>query len=154
MENENKYLNSELHMMKEQLETTKQQLNANAQYMRSSWMLEISGIPTSKDEDSKGIVCKLARLVKTQDFSMDQIDVVHRISSKPAAPIIVLFYKKNDRNNFYEQKGKRRRILSTNTKVTQWKEKFKLEKMRVVTIWLSRAKVLFKKFFRLYRFEL
>ena len=43
-------------MMKKQLETTKQQVNANAQFMHSSWMLEISGIPTPKDEDTKGII--------------------------------------------------------------------------------------------------
>ena len=104
LEKENKHLNSELHMMKEQLETTKQQLNANAQYMRSSWILEISGIPTLKDEDTKDIVYKLASLAKMQDFSKDQVDVAHRTSSKSTAPIIVLFYKKSDRNHFYEQK--------------------------------------------------
>ena len=72
--------------------------------MRSSWILEISGIPTLKDENSKGIVYKLASLSKMQDFSKDQVDVAHRTSSKSTAPIIVLFYKKNDRNHFYEQK--------------------------------------------------
>ena len=56
-------------------------------------MLEISRIPTSKGEDTKGIVCKLASLAKMQDFSKDQIDVAHRTSSKSTAPIIVLFYK-------------------------------------------------------------
>ena len=76
--NENKQLNSEMHMIKEQLEITKQQLNGNFQYMRSSWMLEISRIPTSKDEDTKGIVCKLASLAKMQDFSKDKIDVAQR----------------------------------------------------------------------------
>ena len=69
-------------------------------------MLEISGIPTSKDGDTKRIVCKLASLAKMQGFSKDQIDVAHRTSSKSTAPIIVLFYKENDRNNFYEQKYK------------------------------------------------
>ena len=112
LENESKHLNSELHMMKEQLEATKQQLNANSQYMRSSWMLEISGIPASKDEDTKGIVCKLASLAKMQDFPIDQIDVAHRTSSKSTAPIIVLFYKKNDRNNFYKQKYKLKTLRS------------------------------------------
>ena len=99
-------------MMKEQLEKTKQQLNANAQYMRSSWMLEISGIRTSKDEDTKGIVCKLASLAKMQDFSKDQIDVAHRTSPKSTVPIIVLFYKNNDRNNFYGKKYKLKTLRS------------------------------------------
>ena len=64
-------------------------------------MLEIFRIPTSKDEDTKGIVCKLASLAKMQGFSRDQID---RTSSKSAAQIIVIFHKKSDRNNFFEQK--------------------------------------------------
>ena len=51
--------------------------------MRSSWMLEICGILTSKDEE--GIVCKLASLAKMQDFSKNQIDVAHKTSSKPSA---------------------------------------------------------------------
>lgn len=43
-------------------------------------MLEIFRIPTSKDEGTKGIVCKLASLVKMQDFSKDHIDVaLHNI---------------------------------------------------------------------------
>ena len=98
--NENKQLNSELHMIKEQLEITNQQLNGNFQYMRSSWMLEISRIPTSKDEDTKGIVCKLASLAKMQDFSKEKIDVAHRTSSKTTAPVTVIFYKKNGSNDF------------------------------------------------------
>ena len=75
-------------------------------------MLEISGIPISKDEDTKGIVCKLASLAKMQDFSKDQIDVAHRTSPKSAAPIIVLFYKNSDRNNFYEKKCKLKTLKS------------------------------------------
>lgn len=53
LENENKHLNSELH---------KQLMNANVQYMHSTWMLKIFIIPTSKDEDTKVIVYKLASL--------------------------------------------------------------------------------------------
>ena len=60
----------------------------------------------------KGIICKLASLAKMQDFSKDQIDVAHRTSSKSTAPIIVLFCKKNDRNNFYEQKYKLKTLRS------------------------------------------
>ena len=83
-----------------------------SKYMCSSWMLEISRIPTSNNEDTKAIVCKLASLAKMQDFSKDQIDVAHRTSSKSTAPIIVLFYKKNDRNNFYKQKYKLKTLRS------------------------------------------
>ena len=75
-------------------------------------MLEIFRIPTSKDEGTKGIVCKLASLVKMQDFSKDQIDVAYTTSSKPTAPIIVLFYKKNDRHNFYQQKFKVKTLIA------------------------------------------
>ena len=69
-------------------------------------MLEISGIPTSKDGDTKVIVCKLANLAMMQDFSKDKIDVGHRTSSNLIAPAVVLFYKKNDTNIFFNQEHK------------------------------------------------
>ena len=124
MENENKHLNSELHMMKEQVETIKQQLNVNAKYMRSCWMLEISRIPTFKEKDTKGIVCKLASLAKIQDFSKDQIDVAHRKSSKFTVPFKVLFYKKNDRNNFYQQKYNLKTLRSNQSVMTQQRKNY------------------------------
>ena len=37
-------------------------------------------------------------------FSSNQIDVAHRIFNREATPIIVLFFEKSDRENFYYQK--------------------------------------------------
>lgn len=111
LENENKHLNSELH---------KQLMNANVQYMHSTWMLKIFIIPTSKDEDTKVIVYKLASLA--QDFSKGQIDVAHRISSKPSSQIIVFFHKKKDRKNFFKQRYKvKTHSDQTNSVMTQRK---------------------------------
>ena len=52
------------------------------------------------------VLLEIASLAKMQDFSKDQNDLALTISSKYTAPIIVLFYKKKDRNNFLEQKYK------------------------------------------------
>ena len=76
-------------------------------------MLEIFGIPTSKDEDTKGIVCKLASLATMLDFSKDVTDVVHRTSSKPVAPITVLCYKNSDWNKVFEQRYKMKTLRSS-----------------------------------------
>ena len=56
----------------------------------------------------KGLRRLFFSLAKMQDFSKDQIDVAHRTYD----PIIVVFYKKNDRSNFYEQKYKLKTLRS------------------------------------------
>ena len=99
--------------MKEQLEAAKQQIHSNAQYIHSSWMLEISGILFSKDEDTKGIICKLAGLAKLLNFTSDQINVAHRASPKLMAPIIALFHKNSNPNNFFQQKHKVKTLSSS-----------------------------------------
>ena len=78
-------------------------LNKLAQYHRSSCMLEISGIPRRKQEDAIKLVEKVAQKAKIKDFHREQI-VAHRTSASSSAPIIILFNKKLDRNNFFKQK--------------------------------------------------
>ena len=70
-------------------------------------MLELSNIPVQdKNENSVSILCKVAELAKIDNFHRNQIDVVHQASKNKMASIIVLFYKKSYRQNFYFQKKK------------------------------------------------
>ena len=59
-----------------------------------------------KNENSVDIVCKVVELVRIDNFHRNQTDVAHRTSKNKMASIIVLFYKKSDRQNFYFQKKK------------------------------------------------
>ena len=59
-----------------------------------------------KNEHSVDIVCKVVELVRIDNFHRNQTDVAHRTSKNKMASIIVLFYKKSDRQNFYFQKKK------------------------------------------------
>ena len=48
--------------------------------MRSSWMLEVSGIPYQKNENSQQLIKKLVELTNITNFHVAQIDVLHRTS--------------------------------------------------------------------------
>ena len=75
-------------------------------------MIEIAGIPYRKEENYIQLISKLAELAEITNFNKNQIDLVHRTSAKPTAPIIILFNKKSDRINFYNQRKKRKKFRS------------------------------------------
>ena len=107
LKKENTLLDSTIKNVRLELEAVKEKENENAQYIRSSFMLELSNIPVQdKNENSVNIACKVAELAKIDNFHRNQIDVAHRTSKNKMASIIVLFYKKSDRQNFYFQKKK------------------------------------------------
>ena len=104
---ENALLNSTIQNVRLELEAVKEKQNENAQYIRSSFMLELPNISVQdKNENSVDIVCKVAELAKIDNFRRNQIDAAHRTSKNKMASIIVLFYKKSDRQNFYFQMKK------------------------------------------------
>ena len=107
LKEENALLNSTIKSVRLELETVKEKENENAQYIRSSFMLELSNIPVQgNNENSVEIICKVADLVKINNFHRNQINVAHRTSKNKMASIIVLFLKKSDRQNFYSQRKK------------------------------------------------
>ena len=79
-------------------------------------MVEKSGIPHKKGEDSLNLINQLANLANITDFDISQIDLAHRTSPNESAPIIILFITKRDRLNFYNQKKKLFKITSNNFK--------------------------------------
>ena len=97
MFSENQRLHNEIKALYQNLEKNQTEINKLAQYNRSSFMLELSGIP---------LVNKTAVVDGICNFDVNQIDIAHRVSERGTAPIIVLFNRKTDRNNFYRQKKK------------------------------------------------
>ena len=85
----------------------KVQTNHLGWYIGSLWMIEIAGIPYDKEEKCiQLIISKLAELVEITNFNKNQIDLAHRTSTNTTAPVIMLFNKKSDRINFYNQREK------------------------------------------------
>ena len=75
------------------------EVNRLTQYNRSSFMLEISGIPFNKNENKSNIIQKIVMLTKIIyiDSDVTQVDVAHRTSKRPNAPTILSFNKKSDK---------------------------------------------------------
>ena len=81
--------------------------------MRSSWMLEVSGIPYRKNEDCQQLIQKIVELTNITNFHVAQIDVLHRTSTRENAQIIILFNKKRDGMNFFRQSHKLKSVAES-----------------------------------------
>ena len=93
LKEENVLLNSTIKNVRLELETVKKKKNENTQYIRSSFILELSNILVQgKNENSVEIVFKLAELVEINNFHRNQIDVGHWTLKNKMASIIVLFH--------------------------------------------------------------
>lgn len=106
---DNVQLYKKINSLKTSLEGETIKRNEASQYYRSSFMVEISNLPPNKHghkEDTMDIVTKIAKLANFEDFDTSQIDVVHRLSSNPNSPVIIMFTKKQYRQNFYFQRSK------------------------------------------------
>ena len=62
---ENQRLNADIKDMKAQIQQIKDEINS--QYIRSPWIIEISGIPVKKDKNVYNIN-KIVDLVEIEDF--------------------------------------------------------------------------------------
>ena len=78
LKEENALLNSTINNVRLELESVKEKENENAQYIGSSFMLELPNILVQgKNGNSVEIVCKVVELAKIDDFLRNQIDVAH-----------------------------------------------------------------------------
>ena len=93
---ENVDLKNEISNLKEKSCDNKKQKNHLGQYHRSLWMLETSGIPFTEAEDCRDLITKLVELANITRFNINQIDMIHRTSTKSTAPIIALLTRKTD----------------------------------------------------------
>ena len=96
----------------------KVQTNHLGWYIGSLWMIEIAGIPYDKEEKCiQLIISKLAELVEITNFNKNQIDLAHRTSTNTTTPVIMLFNKKSDRINFYNQREKIKKLKSSHFQI-------------------------------------
>ena len=110
---DNTRLHHELNNMKSVVNDNGIEVNRLAQYNSSSFMLEISGTPFSKNENLSNIIQKIVLLTKITDFDITQVDAAHRTSKRQNA-LIMLFNKKSDRTNFFKQNNKFQFSLNLN----------------------------------------
>ncbi len=124
-------LKQQLDHVQNDLENEKHARNIDQQYFRSSFFLKVHGVPMQKgeedsigsaegaeDEGKKGrstsannqvsltIIREIFAHADIKDFSEQQVDVCHRTGKYLFSPIIVLFSKKQDRENLFRQRHK------------------------------------------------
>ena len=58
------------------------EVNRLAQYNRSSFMLEIPGIPFNKNKNKSNIIQKIVMLTKITGFDITQVDVTQKAKGK------------------------------------------------------------------------
>ena len=100
LEKENTLLNGRVIQLENELKTETQNRNDLEQYGRRI-MVEISGIPSTVNENCLEIINKIANQTGLINYSPEYVDVVHRLSSKPDSGIIVKFVSRTSRDNFY-----------------------------------------------------
>ena len=110
----------ELIQMKKEIDNLANELNqeritrnVSEQYQRTSYNVKVCGIPIQPDEEYSDstsnlvtlkVVEKIASVCNFKNFDSKQIDVCHRIGNQVFSPIIIKFFKKSDRFNFFNQK--------------------------------------------------
>ena len=91
--------------------------NEESQHYRSDHYIKIVGIPIQNGEEvasdgdvsntaTLGVINSLVQHCGIDRYDNSQVDVCHRIGKDIYSPIIVKFFKKRDRYNFYKQKVK------------------------------------------------
>ena len=100
MFSENQRLHNEIKALYQSQEENQIEINKLAQYNRSSFMLELSGIPQD-DENTIDLVNKTAVVAGICNFDVSQIDIAQY--QKKEHHLLVLFNRKTDRINFYRQ---------------------------------------------------
>ena len=95
--------------------------NIGEQYLRTSLNIKLCGVPAQPGEEiqtknaSNPVTVEVVKQVCQQlDVLLPPpaIDVCHRLSDDPLAPIIIRFMSKNTRFNFVAQKGKFDKVTS------------------------------------------
>ena len=107
LKNKNEQLNNKI---KELERSDKQHMTINnqEQYARRE-MVEVNGIPNVPNENTKEIILNLA---KKMNIKLDppSFDVIHRLSDKDFAPIIIKFSTKTDRDVFNDARSQHKNL--------------------------------------------
>ena len=106
MHRENIQVHAEVNDLVEKSKQNKTLINQLGQYHRSSYMVELTGIPSQDNENVMDYIAHLVELANISNYHPSQVDIAHRTSTKQESPIIILFVSKRARLNFFSQKSK------------------------------------------------
>ena len=148
LSSENEDLKIILDNINNELEAEKSNRNKDSQYHRSSINVKILGIPVQPGEEgyvivdgkkvkssssdnhkTREVIRILADAAEINDFNTNQVDVCHRIGNYSYCPIIIRFTRKQDRENFFRQRGRFKNIdisevaiATTMKELTNWRD--------------------------------
>lgn len=77
---EHERLNSNLIQMEQMLMESRDTVNKFNQYIRLSYMADLSGIQFKKVENCLKIINKVGRMTNIEDYELGQVNVAHRTS--------------------------------------------------------------------------
>ena len=125
---ENKFLRESLHDSNNQLDQQKQEINNIEQYSRRE-CLEIRGVPVQSGDNTNEIISNIGEQIGV-DIRDDDISISHRLaadnrntnSSKRYPAIIVKFFRRTVRDQFYKARKNLRNISSRDIGITRLAE--------------------------------
>ena len=116
IDKENINLKAQIAGLKHELEQEKVSRNTDAQYQRTSINVKLCGLPIQPGEDiqadtssnpvTRALITRVCDAAGISLFNDGDIDVCHRLGSKPRCPIIIRFVSKSSRYNFFSQRYK------------------------------------------------
>lgn len=102
LKTENKKLASSINSLKVEIGDLSEETNNLEQYGRRE-MVDIVGFPQSDEENTDNIVSDICENLNIEINVNKDIEVSHRVSSKPNAAIIVKFNNRRKRDEFYNK---------------------------------------------------
>ena len=118
LENENKSINNLVKKIQDHLKEEIIKRDELEAYGRRT-CVELVGIPSTENEDCQQLAMALAKVMKLDVFSIDEIDVAHRVSPKINANVIVKFKSRTVRD-FYFQSRKQLKGKTVHNMYQEW----------------------------------
>lgn len=100
LEDENKKINNVVKRLQEHLKEETIKRDELEAYGRRT-CIELVGLPITENENCQNLAVAVAKLMKMDAFSKNEIDVAHRVSQKDNANIIVKFKSRSARDSFF-----------------------------------------------------
>lgn len=110
LQSENSELRKQISSAQERMINLEHAINDLEQYGRRM-MIEISGIPKVNEENVEDSVTKICQYLNP-NFTPDDIDVTHRVSSKDTANIIVKFTSRKAHDSIYTRRSSLRKTTT------------------------------------------
>ena len=103
LEKENILLNNKINDLDTAIKNNISNINNHEQYTRRE-MVEINGLPQKENENTTELVHTLMEHLQIK-VKKESLDVIHRLSDKIDAPIIIKFTSRSERDLFYSYRS-------------------------------------------------